>query len=154
MPVAIGDIPEGTWRGEVITHAALASDGGSAQYGVGNDAQRFRMPQAGLIIGADYEPYGANEVSGVLTDSYRRYDLINAGTGGAGTDVLGSISLNSAGGTQLSNVTRAFAMNAASSSNTAAEGEIIAVQQVTLGGDHSVGTVNKAAAVHIHWRPI
>ncbi len=151
----VGDIPSGTWRGEVITHAALASDGGSARYGVGTDAQRYRMPQAGIILGADYEPWGANEVSGVLTDSYRRWSLVNFEADGAGTVVIGSINLNSAGGTQLSNVTRAFTMQTAgTSAQTASEGQIIGFQQITVGGDHSVGTVNQAGGLHIHWKPL
>ncbi len=152
----IGDIPSGVWRLGCLTHAALASDGGSDRYGVGATGnQRLRMPQDGYIIGADFEPWGANEVSGVLTDSYRRYDLINAEVDGGGTVVIGTISLNSAGGTQLSNVTRAFTMQTGgSSAQTAAAGEIIAIQQVTLGGDHSVGTVNQAGGVTIFWRPL
>ncbi len=149
--MAIGDIPEGTWVAGNLTHAALASGGGSAVYGVGNVVQQIRAPQDMFVIGADYEPYGADEVA-LVTDSYRRYKIINGGTAGAGTDVLGSLNLSA---TLASNATRAFSMQTGgTSAQTVSEGEIIYANQVTIGGDHSVGTVNKAARVWVHWRPI
>jgi len=49
MPVAIGDIPEGTLRAEVITHAALASDGGSAAYGIGGNDTMGTVLVAGVF---------------------------------------------------------------------------------------------------------
>lgn len=151
MPVAIGDIPEGTWAAGNLTHAALASNGGSAVYGVGNVVQQIRAPQAMFVIGADYEPYGADEAASSLT-SYRRYTLINGGTAGAGTTVLGSLNLSA---TLASNNTRALTMQTGGTSvQNVSEGEIIYYNQATIGGDHSVGTVNKAARIHIHWRPM
>ena len=149
--VAVGDIPEGTWVAGNLTRAALASNGGSAVYGVGNVVQQIRAPQAMFIIGADYEPYGADDAPD-QSASYRRYSIINGGTGGAGTDVLGSLNLSA---TLASNATRAFTMQAGGTSvQTVSKGEIIYANQVTIGGDHSVGTVNAAARIWIHWRPI
>lgn len=146
----IGDIPSGTWRGEVITHAALASDGGSAAYGVGTDAQRFRVPQAAIILGADWEPTGANQVAS-QSASYRRITLYDASTDGAGTVVLGSVNMSAS---LASNSTRAFTMQTVTASLTVPAGQIIAVSQISVGGNHSQGMVLRAGAVHVKFRPI
>ena len=150
MPVAIGDIPEGTLRAEVITHAALASNGGSAAYGIGTDAQRFRMPQAGIILGCDWEPTGGNQANS-KTASYRQLKLYNGSTNGAGTVVLGSLNMSA---TLASNNMRAMTMQTNTASLTAAAGELIAVSHISVGGNDTMGTVLVAGVFHIKWRPI
>jgi gamma-glutamyltranspeptidase len=146
----IGDIPSGSWRGEFVTHASLASNGASAAYGIGTDAQRFRVPQAGIIIGADWEATGASQAATVST-SYRRFTVYNASTDGSGTAVLGSLNLSA---TLASNATRAFTMQSSTASLTVPAGAIIAVSQTTVGGNDSNGTVVVAGGVHIKFRPI
>lgn len=148
--IDVGDIPSGTWRGEVLTHAALASDGGSAAYGIGTEAQRFRAPQACVIIGVDWEPTGANQVASTAA-SYRRFTAYNASTDGSGTAVLASMNLSVS---LASNAVRALTLQSATASLTVAAGEIVAVSHITVGGNHNQGTVVVAGAAHIKFRPI
>lgn len=150
MVMEIGDIPSGTWRGEVLTHSSAASDGGSAAYGIGTDSQRFRLPQAGYILGAYWEPTGANSAC-TKTASYRLLQLYNASTDGSGTAVLGSLALSA---TLVSNSQRALTMQTATASLTAAANTLIAVSHISVGGNEANGTVLVAGAFHILWRPI
>jgi hypothetical protein len=146
----IGDIPSGTWRGEVLTAAALASNGASNALGIGTDAQRFRLPQDGVIVGVAFEPTGANQVASSSL-SYRNYVVYNGSTDGAGTVVLGSLSMSTS---VASNVRRAFTLQTATASLTADANDIIAISQTTVGGDETDGTVVVAGAFHINWRPL
>lgn len=149
MVFDIGDIPSGSLRGEVISHAALASDGASAAYGIGTDAQRFRVRQAAVIVGCDWEPTGANQVA-TKTASYRRLTIYNASTDGSGTVVLGSLNLSAS---LASNAVRALTMNAFASITVPAN-TLCAISQVSVGGNESNGTVVVAGIFHIHYRPI
>lgn len=146
----IGDIPSGSWRGEFISHASLASNAASAAYGVGTDAQRFRVPQDAVILGAQWEATGASQAA-TVSDSYRRFTVYNASTDGSGTAVLGSMNLSA---TLASNATRDFTMQTATSLLTVPAGAVIAVSQVTVGGNENGGTIVVAGGVHIIWRPI
>lgn len=146
----IGDIPSGSWRGEFISHASIASNGASAAYGIGTDAQRFRVPQDSIVLGAEWEATGASQAASV-SGSYRRFTAYNGGTGGAGTAVLGSLNLSA---TLAADATRAFTMQTATSLLTVPAGAIIAVSQTTVGGNESNGSVVVAGGVHIKFRPI
>lgn len=145
-----GDIPSGTLRGEVITAAAIASNGASAAYGIGTNAQRFRAPQDLIVLGAYFEAVGASQAA-TISNSFRRYTVYNGASGGGGTVVLGSLNLSA---TLASNTVRDFTMQTATSAVTVAAGEIVAVSQITVGGDHSNGTVVVAAALGINYRPL
>lgn len=142
----IGDVPDGTWRGEVLTHASVASNA-QATVGVGTDAQRFRVPQNGVIVGANWEPTGGN-ATGANGTSYRTIKLYNASASNAGTLVLGSVVLSVS---LASNNTRAMTMTASNLTVTA--GDMIAASTVTAGGAETNHTSTVAGIIHINWRP-
>ena len=144
----VGDIPDGTWRGEVISHASIASNA-NATVGVGTDAQRFRVPQNGVIVGANWEPTGAN-ATGANGTSYRTIKLYNASASNAGTVVLGSVVLSVS---LASNNTRAMTMNATASNLIVTAGDLIAASTVTAGGAETNHTSTVAGIIHINWRP-
>jgi hypothetical protein len=80
--------------------------------------------------------------------SYRRLTLIDAGSAGAGTTVLGTLNLTSS---QASNTTRAFTMV---DRNSVSKGNVVAFSHATVGGAHSDGTVLVAGQIHFTYRPI
>lgn len=144
----VGDIPAGIWRSETLSHASIASNG-QATVGVGTDAQRWRAPQNGVIIGANWEPTGAN-ATGANGTSFRTIKLYNASASNAGTIVLGSVVLSVS---LASNNTRALTMNATASNLVVSTGDIIAASTVTAGGAETNHTSTVAGIIHIHWRP-
>lgn len=150
MCMELGDIPSGSLRAHYISHASIASDGASAASGIGTDQRRWRAPQECIILGAQWEAVGASQAA-TVSDSYRRFTVYNGSTDGAGTAVLGSLNLSA---TLASNGTRAFTMQTATSLLTVPAGALIAVSQVTVGGNHNGGTIVVAGGIHVIWKPI
>jgi len=142
----LGDIASGALRGDVISYASVASNGAGAAIraiGVGN----WRAPQNITIVDAWMEHTGADG-GAQNSASYRRLTLIDAGSAGAGTTVLGTLNLTSS---QASNTTRAFTMV---DRNSVSKGNIVAFSHATVGGAHSDGTVLVAGQIHYTYRPI
>jgi len=108
-----GDIPSGAFGVGVISHAALASDGGAATYGGAGAAEKWRAPQNIRIVDAWWEPSGADNAATSLT-SYRLMKLVQGSTDATGTVVL----------------------------------------EISVGGNHSVGTVTQEGQVRFTYRPI
>jgi hypothetical protein len=142
----LGDIPSGAMAGDVISHASVASNGAGAAVraiGVGN----WRAPQNVTIVDAYWEPTGADSAA-ANTASYRRLTIIDAGSAGAGTTVLGTLNLTAS---VASNTLRAITMVA---TNSVSKGNVVAFSHATVGGAHSDGTVLVAGQVHFTYRPI
>ena len=142
-----GDIASGAFGVGVISHAALASDGAAATYGGAGAAEKWRAPQNVIIVNAWWEPSGANNAATSLT-SYRLMKLVNGSTDATGTVVLGSVALSA---TLASNIQRAMTL---ASNPTVSQGYVVMAAQVSVGGNHSVGTVTQEGQVRFTYRPI
>jgi|SRR3972149_416492 len=143
----IGDIPGGSLQGGVVSHASLASDGAAATYGGAAIANKWRAPQACTIVGAYWEPHGADN-DAANASSYRRLTVINGGAAAAGTTVLASLNLTAS---LASNTQRAMTL---ATNPTLSAGECIYASQTTIGGNHSAGTVTRAGTFRWDYRPI
>ncbi len=148
----LGDIPSGSLAGAVISHASVASDGANATYGGAAVATKWRAPQACTIVGAYWEPHGANSAA-ANASSYRDLKLINGGADATGTTVLASLSLTAS---LASNTQRAFTLvsNSSLSTPVLAAGDVVYASQNTVGGAHSAGTVLVAGQFRFNYRPI
>lgn len=136
----------GSLRGSVISHASVASNGANAAIrAIGVD--NWRAPQALTITEAYWEPTGADSAV-TNTSSYRRITLINAGSAGTGTTVLGTLNNNTS---QASNTLKTITVVAG---NSVAAGEVVAFSHTTVGGAETNGTVLVAGQVHFNFRPV
>jgi hypothetical protein len=145
--IDIGDIPGGAVAQVVISHASAASDGaGAALQGAGG-AAKWRAPQACRIVGAWWEPHGADS-DAANTLSYRNLTLVDGGAAAAGIATLASLALTASLG---SNVQRALSLVA---SPTVDAGDVVYASHLTVGGNHSAGTVLVAGQFRFNYRPI
>lgn len=143
---ALGEAYSGSLRGAVISHASVASNGANAALNA-IGANNWRAPQAITIVEAWWEPTGADSAV-TNTSSYRRLTVINAGSAGTGTTVLGTLNNNTS---QASNTLKTVTMV---STNSVAQGEVVAVSHATVGGAETNGTVLVAGNFHLTYRPI
>lgn len=109
-----------------ITFASVASNGASGVLGAVYVNRDVRVKSAVYVPNAN----AATQGTATTSASYRRFSIINAGTGGAGTTVIGSLNMTASLG---SFVGRGFTM-AATNVATAASGEVVVLQQATIGG--------------------
>ncbi len=142
----LGDIPSGALDGKNITYASIATDGaGTLLAAIGQDI--FRAPQDITIVSAWQNPTGADQPAAAAA-SYRQYDLVDCGSSGTGTRVLGSATTTAS---LASNITRALTLI---SSPTVARGNIVGASLgATVGGTHA-GTVVRAGHISFNYRPI
>src|ERR1041385_3238783 len=124
-----GDVPGNRYLQNVVTHSSVASGGASARLGVFRAPQNIKIQEAYRFVEADEATHGTASTSA----SYRRYSIINLGSAGARTTVMASLNQTASQG---SLTTRAFSTTA---NNSAAAGEIIAIQQATVGGADADG---------------
>ena len=142
-----GDIPSGAFGVGVISQASLASNGASATYGGAAAAEKWRAPQNITIVDAWWEPHGADNAATSLT-SYRLMKLVQGSTDATGTVVLGSVALSA---TLASDTQRAMTLG---TTPTVSKGYVVMAAQISVGGNHSVGTVTQAGQVRFTYRPI
>jgi len=142
-----GDIPSGAFGVGVISNAVLASNGAAATYGGAGAAEKWRAPQNLTIVDAWWEPSGADNAATSLT-SYRLVKLVQGSTDATGTVVLGSVAMSA---TLASDTQRAMTL---ATTPTVSKGYVVMAAQISVGGNHSVGTVTAEGQTRFTFRPI
>jgi len=132
----LADIP-GPHAGPIISNASAASGGASAHYGMWVAPHDLKIRGVWRTVDADEDP-GANG-----TASYRRLRVLNGGASGTATTILASLNQTAS---QASKGKRAYTL---ATSPTAAEGDIIVFDQITVGGAETNGTVLRAGQTHV-----
>lgn len=142
-----GDIPDGAFGAEIISHASVASNGANATYGGAGVAAKWRAPQDCRILSVWWEPHGADSDAN-NTASYRNLLLYDGGADATGTASLASLSLTA---TLASDTQRAFTM---AGTATVDQGDVVYASQLTVGGAHATGTVLVAGQYRFAYKPI
>lgn len=129
----MGDISGNVYIANIGSTAALASNGANA---ILTAANWFRAPYNLKILSA-WKSVAADDVTkGTATTSasYRRFNILNGSTDGAGTVIMASLNATASA---AANTTRGFATTA---NNTVTEGNLVIVSQLTVGAATADGT--------------
>jgi hypothetical protein len=140
----LADIPGNRFVMSLGSSGAIASNGAGAVLG-----QSYFVAPGDLKV-LDVRKVGtAAEVTAgtaISSASYRRFVLLNGGTSGTGTTIMASLNNTASGGIGGK---KSFATTA---NNTASDGQILYLSQLTVGAATADGTDAAASAFQLEYQ--